>query len=186
MSETRALFDRLVTVHRPDCSLLSSPGSFAATPVPGEAELAAAFGSDASSAYALKARVIFEDLRRIVGQLAGFLILARLTRRHELLDLPEMEQARERWRKSAAALAALAAPSPLSRHRQRLEAAVACCGDVLGQIEALSRPGRSDEALDCAGDRIKDAYRALQSTASDRAGLVMVDFTHACCSCSPQ
>lgn len=186
MSDTRALFDRLVTVHRPDCTLLASAGPFAATPAIAESELARQFGSDAAAAYAVKARVIFEDLRRIVGQLAGFLILARLTRRQEILDLPELELAAERWQRSAAALSELSAPAPLSEHKKRLEAAIRCCGDVLREIEDLARPNRSDQALDRAGDRIKDAYRALQSTASDKAGLVMVDFSNACCNCSPQ
>ncbi len=184
MSDTRALFDRLVTVHRPDCALPGSAGSFVASPVIGEEELARQLGTGAAAAYALQARIVFEDLRRIVGQLAGFLILARLTRRHELLDLPELQLATERWQRSKAALAALSAPAPLSGHKQRLDEAVGCCGEVLCQIEDLASPHRSDRALDLAGDRIKDAYRALQSTASEKSGLVMVDFSHACCNCS--
>lgn len=186
MSEARALFDRLVTMHRPDCELLASAGSFAATPAIDQGTLARDLESDAAGSYAVAARVVFEDLRRIVGQLAGFLILARLTRRRELLDLPEMDAARQRWQKCVAGLSALTVPSPLAEHRRRLEAATICCGEVLAHIEKLGRPDRTEEALDQAGDRIKEAYRALQTTASEKAGLAMVDFSHACCSCGPQ
>ncbi len=68
------LFWRLSESHKPDCPM--SLEGLEPEAVPEPEELALVLGSDAVAHYAKACRPIYEDLRRIIGQLAGLLILA--------------------------------------------------------------------------------------------------------------
>lgn len=183
---SNGFFDRAVTIHRHDCVALAEVESTpSAEALPGISEISGNFESERIGAYAVEARASYEGLRRLVGQLAGFLILARVSGRQDLLDLPELKAARERWLELRQIIRTLTPSGPLAAHKTRLSQSHELSGKVLCQIDMISNPDERDNALDQAGELIKLAYKALQSTSDERAGLMMVDFTQACCSCSP-
>ncbi|MBP8932173.1 MAG: hypothetical protein KBG46_12955 [Paracoccus sp.] len=182
MTNESALFTRLAQTHRPDC-LLSLDGP-PPQPAPDPGELARTLGSDAVAAYASACRPIYEDLRRIIGQCAGLAILARLTSRNEIRDLPELAQCEARWKAAAERLAALPSPGGVAGHRAQLEHAHGFSGLALRTfLEIRGREGL-EAALDLAGLQIKRAYAHLEAASAAKAGLQMVDFTHACCACA--
>ena len=137
MTNESALFTRLAQTHRPDC-LLSLDGP-PPQPAPDPGELARTLGSDAVAAYASACRPIYEDLRRIIGQCAGLAILARLTSRNEIRDLPELAQCEARWKAAAERLGR--AP------RLPLDLAARLCGPVVldgaGGLKPVARRLRS-------------------------------------------
>lgn len=180
----KALFERLAVLHRPDCAALKPAAPAATTPLPDEGEVARLLSSDEAGRYAIAARAIYEDLRRVVGQLAGLLILARLTARRDAGDLPEMTSCRDRLARTQAALAQLAAPGPLGSHRARLCESADLCAAIVKGLERWNPDVPGAEADFAAlNARIRQAYVALESCSSEKAGLQMVDFSHACCSC---
>jgi len=176
------LFTRLAESHKPDC-MLSLEGP-APEVVPDPEVLASVLGSDAAGLYAAACRPIYEDLRRIIGQLAGLLILARLTERSEVTGLAEMERCQARWNDASRRLQALAAPAGLSRHKAQLESAHAFSGDVMRAFSDLRPTANFTAQLDHMSLLIKRAYAHLEAASSQRARLQMVDFSHACCSCA--
>jgi hypothetical protein len=178
----RDLFTRLAATHKPDCILsLDGPTPEA---VPNPDEMARTLGSDAVAAYASACRPVYEDLRRVIGQLAGLLILARLTARTEMADLPEMVLCRARWQDAAERLGLLRAPSGLEGHKAQLDSAHAFSGLVMGTFSDLRRGIDTTPQLDLMSVQIKRAYAHLDAASSTKAGLQMVDFSHACCACA--
>ncbi|MBC7736151.1 MAG: hypothetical protein H7245_02755 [Candidatus Saccharibacteria bacterium] len=176
------LFTRLAATHKPDC-MLSLEGPPPET-VPNPDELARTLGSDTVARYASACRPIYEDLRRVIGQLAGLLILARLTNKTELADLPEMTQCRARWQDAATRLSALSPPSGLLRHKSQLDSAHVFSGLVMETFSHLRRNTDTTPQLDLMSVQIKRAYAHLDAASSTKAGLQMVDFSHACCACA--
>lgn len=178
-----ALFDRLAVLHRPDCSALAHPASTASA-VPDEQTVARILSSDAAGRYAVEARGIYEDMRRLIGQLAGLLILARLTSRRELADLPEISACRSRQMSVETAMLKLVAPGPLARHRAALEESRGLCAAILDALLTW-RPDAigADAEFAAMNEKIRRAYACLESCSSEKARLQMVDFSHACCSC---
>lgn len=176
------LFTRLAATHKPDC-LLSLDG----TPpeaVPDPEELSRTLGSDAVALYARACKPVYEDLRRVIGQLSGLLILARLTKRTEMADLPELAQCRARWQDAAERLGSLTPPSGLQRHKVQLDSALAFSDLVLRTFPELRPSADPTQKLDLMTVQIKRAYAHLEAASAPKAGLHMVDFTHACCACA--
>ena len=175
-------FTRLAAIHKPDCMLsLEGPVPEA---VPDPDVMARTLGSDVIGLYATACRPIYEDLRRIIGQLAGLLILARLTARSEMADLTEMKQCQNRWHEAAQRLGALAAPTALERHKSQLNNAHAFSGLVMRSFPELRATADNTMKLNLMTVQIKRAYAHLEAASSVKAGLQMVDFSHACCSCA--
>ena len=179
---TLDLFTRLAATHKPDC-MLSLQGPLPQA-VPDPETLARTLGSDAVALYARACKPVYEDLRRVIGQLAGLLILARLTARTEMADLPEMQQCRARWRDAEQRLAALEPPIGLPAHKAQLVSAHAFSGQMMQGFSALRPSGDTTPQLDLMSVQIKRAYAHLDAASSTKAGLQMVDFTHACCACA--
>lgn len=178
------LFVRLAQTHKPDCHMsLDGPPPEA---VPDPEEMARTLGSDVVARYAASCRPIYEDLRRVIGQVSGLLILARLTSRTEMADLNEMHLCRARWREAAERLATLEAPTGLSQHKLQLTSAHRFSGEAINAFAGLRGGMDNSTELDRMGIQIKRAYAHLEAASSSRAGLQMVDFTHACCSCAHQ
>lgn len=176
------LFARLSESHKPDCILsLEGPAPEA---VPDPETLGRTLGSDAAALYARACHPIYENLRRIIGQLAGLLILARLSGRSEMSDLAEMERCQARWKDTSDRLQALVAPVGLSRHRTQLECAHAFAGEVMRSFLDLRPTADNAAGLDRMSLQIKRAYAHLDAASSRKAKLQMVDFSHACCSCA--
>lgn len=180
MSDKR-LFMRLAAVHKLDCAMVFDGPEPELVLNP--EELARTLGSDELGRYAEACKPVYEDLRRIVGQLAGLSILSRLTQSKDVADLKELDNCRERWARTADRLGALSTPTGADRHRRQLDASHHFSGLALRTFsEAVSGSADSD-----ANDRldllIKRAYAHLAAASVDRAGLQMVDFANACCSC---
>lgn len=181
----RALFERAVTLHREDCSALAEPARFTASAVaPPDASDAAL--ADHVVAYRLGAGKAYEAFRRLIGQLAGLLILVQASGRREVLDLPDLPIADERWREAGDALAALDAPGGLSAHKAKLDATWKHIGAGLRHFRRFGEIGGGEPALAIASNEINAAYQALRSASDMEAGLSMVDFSQACCSCMVQ
>lgn len=176
-----ALFNRLASVHRPDCSLFAD-GPLP-VPVAGPDELAPLLGSDAAARYASACRPVFEDLRRVVGQLAGLMILAQLTESSEVASLAELESCRCRWIEAGERIKVLTAPDALAPHRGQIVAAHSFSGLALGTFSELLPRGDNEEAFDAISRHVRRAYAHLSAATAERAGLAMVDLSHACCSC---
>lgn len=178
-----ALFERLAVLHRPDCAALGAPGPVAAEDLPDAEAVARVLGSEAAGRYGMAARDIYEDLRRVVGQLAGFLILVRLTERPDLPDLADFKACAARWRRAGEGLAGLTPPGPLAGHRDALALSHRLCGQLLETLPGWSRSLEREAAFERMSAAIRGAYSALQAASSERAGLRMVDLSHACCTC---
>jgi hypothetical protein len=176
------LFTRLAATHKPDC-LLSLEGPLPDA-VPDPEALGQVLGSDAVAAYAAACRPIYEDLRRVIGQLSGLLILVQLTARKDVLDLPELTQCRARWDEARQRLAVLKPPQSVVRHKLQLDSAHGFCGQVITSLAGLGRDGEMAAQVDLMTVQIKRAYAHLEAASAPKAGLQMVDFTHACCACA--
>lgn len=179
MVDQTQLFTRLVQTHKPDC-ILSLDGP---DPVPASSpeELARTLGSDALGRYAAACRPIYEDLRRVIGQLSGLAILARVSTHRDLADLPELNRCEERLKTTAERLESLYGPSGTERHKQQLEAAFSFSRLAMGTFSSFRRTTPVEEVLDKAEIAIKRAYAHLRAASSSRAELEMVDFSNACC-----
>ncbi|WP_377297116.1 hypothetical protein [Rhizobium sp. SGZ-381] len=178
---TNDLFMRLATVHKPDCVAIAEGP--APEPVADPATLAVTLGSDALARYAGDCQPIYENLRRVIGQISGLMILARLTGHIEVADLPELAACQARWNDADERTAALAAPQAAQPHREQLVAACLFSGLALKTFSALGQRADNDAAFDRMVGLTKRAYAHLSAASTEKAGLNMVDFTHACCSC---
>ncbi|OYU19347.1 MAG: hypothetical protein CFE34_05725 [Rhodobacteraceae bacterium PARR1] len=176
------LFTRLAATHKPDC-LLSLDGPLPQA-VPNPDELSRTLGSDTVARYAQDCRPIYEDLRRVIGQLSGLLILARLTAKSDIADLPEAAQCRARWVEAGQRLGCLNAPAAVQGHKAQLDSAHSFCGQILAQVPQLRRGPEAETQFDRMTVQIKRAYAHLEAASAPKAGLQMVDFTHACCACT--
>jgi hypothetical protein len=180
----KRFFERAVTVHRYDCELIASPPSDAEG---GEARQAIENDPAAGETvvrYVVASRPVYDGLRRLIGQVAGLLVLAEAGGRRDVLDLPDVPAARERWAEVEQRLRALQAPSGLEAHLERLATAHAMLGEVLDDFGQARLQRDWQRHLERAGDRIKHAYAWLQAASEPRAGMTPVDFNHACCSCA--
>jgi hypothetical protein len=177
-SEGRLLLDRVVTLHRSDCDLLKADIA-RDEGMPEEIEIS----NEQVLAYSVSVRREYDALKRIIGQLSGFLVLAQTSQQKQIFDLPSLQTAREHWSASADAIESIKAPGRLKPHLDVLRRAsrlIRACLDDLERIEAIRQA--FDFSLPI--ERLKAAYQLLQAASDSRAGMTMVDFRHACCSCA--
>jgi hypothetical protein len=133
-------------------------------------------------AYAVAARRVYSELRRLVGQIAGLLILAQASNRREALDLPALAGANELWQATPELFERLSPPRRLDVHLYRLKSAHALLGDCLSSLRSIAlRDGGVD--LTDALAKLSQAYSHLQLASEPRVGMSMVDFSAACCNC---
>lgn len=178
-------FERAVTIHRFDCEAVAETGAaITDNDRADEAVLAREMREEATIRYAVAARPPYDGMRRAIGHLAGLLILVEAGGRRDVLDLPETAAARERWHELQDMLAALAAPPGQAAHLSHLRHAHAAIGLVLDGFDAARGERDWRRRIDEAGCRIKEAYAHLQRASEPRAGMAMIDFNHACCSCA--
>lgn len=179
-------FERAVTVHRYDCEAVSGAGG---EPADGEqghdnASLALAMPDESIIRYTIAARPLYDGVRRLIGQVAGLLVLVEAGGRRDVLDLPDLVIARERWHELREMLRTLGVPRGFERHFGHIERAHAGIGDVLDGFDAARRERDWQRRFDGAAEAIKSAYSSLQAASEPGAGMTMVDFNHACCSCA--
>src|SRR4051812_15022069 len=106
--EGRRLLDRVVTIHRSDCESLKADVS-TDDGMPDEIGIS----KDKNLAYSVLVRREYDALKRVIGQLSGFLVLAQTSQQKQIFDLPSLQTAREHWSASAGAIEAIKAPSHL-------------------------------------------------------------------------
>jgi hypothetical protein len=133
-------------------------------------------------AYAVGARRVYSELRRLVGQVAGLLILAQASNRREAFDLPTLAAANELWLSAPEQMARLRAPSRLDANLYHLKSAHRLLGDCLSSLKATRLNDDRIDLTNALADLAK-AYSHLQSASEPRVGMTMVDFTSACCNC---
>lgn len=181
-----AFFERAVTVHRYDCEAVANAGGgpTAEQNVPDDGWPARSVPDEAIIRYTVAARPLYDGMRRLIGQVAGLLVLVQAGGRRDVLDLPDLVIARERWRELRETLRDLGMPRGVERHFGYLERAHAAIGEVLDGFDAARRERDWQRRLDEAAERIKSAHASLQAASEPRAGMTMVDFNHACCSCA--
>ncbi|MDF3838251.1 hypothetical protein P3W85_35765 [Cupriavidus basilensis] len=135
-------------------------------------------------AYALAVRPLYDNLGRLIGQLAGLFLLAQVSGRFDR-DFEAVTTPIERARECSDAIRSIAAPKGASRRHWALCRAMSLVGEVTDQF-ASTTYGQEHvrEQVSAWTDQLKRA-NALVRLASDASlGLNPVDFSQACCCCS--
>ncbi|KAB2692764.1 hypothetical protein F9K79_22300 [Ochrobactrum sp. Kaboul] len=172
-------FERLAVLHRPDCAALDLMAPAATADEDALPDLQ----RDESINYAMEVRPIYEVLRRVVGQIAGLLILAQITRRHEVLELPELAACEARCSEASERLKALSASAGAGAHFRVLDTSHKLCRAILDSFPQWRRSPDPDAEFGLMEERLRAAYRYLTAGSWEKGGLSMVDFRNACCSC---
>jgi hypothetical protein len=133
--------------------------------------------------YAQQLRPCYDRLGRIIGQLAGLLILARLGGRFET-DWTAVKRVVDQTRHIEVELHAVRVPAVAARHHAFVARAFETVASVTRDFDAiLHRPPRLQERLDDWTRELKRAGAMLSAAAVERLGLMPIDFSQACCSC---
>ena len=176
-SRAFSLLDQAAAVHQWHCASLAAPVEDQ------PAEVNPCETDEAVMRYGLGARAIYGDIKRVVAQAGGLLILAQASARRDAFDMPSLSHAEDLCRDASDRLAGLSAPGRLAAHHDRLTEAASIAMACLRQIRSVRLDADRDPALGAASSLLSRAYAVLQSTSDSRFGMMMVDFRHACCSC---
>lgn len=167
-----------VRMHGVDCDLFDLPCA------PGDWMAGIQTDRDELIRYAQALRPSYDRLGRIIGQLAGLFILARLSGQFTA-DWAAVARVVEQVGHTEPELRAVRVPSVAARHHAYL---VHAFDKVAGVTRAFDRtlhePGRLHERLDAWTRELKLAGAMLSGAAVERLGLMPVDFSQACCSCA--
>jgi hypothetical protein len=174
---TWSLLDQAATVHHWDCDSLGASDDG----LPVEADPSRT--DEAVMRYGLAARAIYSDLKRVIAQAGGLLILLQASLRRDALDLPSLDQAEDLSAAVAERLAQLSAPGRLAPHRDRLAEAARLAALCLDRIRATRLGAHGEPEVAAASTAVTQAYAALRGASDSRFGMVMVDVRHACCNC---
>ena len=184
MTKQTQLFMRLAQSHKPEC-VLSFGGPRPET-VALPDELAVTLGSDEVARYAAACRPVYEDLRRIIGQISGLVILAQLTEQRQITDLPEYTACEARATQAEDRLGMLKTPHGTEAHKVQLDAAMQFSRLALRTFSQARGGEAFASDLDRTGLLIKRAYIHLRAASAAKAGLEMIDLSQACCCCGQQ
>ncbi len=132
--------------------------------------------------YSLALEHVFGNMRALLGQIAGLLILVQSRLQRDAPDLPDLAVARERCAETLQHLHTLKIPEARAVDGPRLKEAFGLILSSLSIISEIRKP-RIDEGVIEASRRLREAYTLMQSICDHRIGLTMVDTTDACCSC---
>lgn len=171
------LVDRGFAVHALGCDLLDLP----AAPADWLADITS--DSDELIRYAEALRPGYDRLGRIIGQLAGLFILARLGSRFEA-DWPAVASVVEQGRHAEADLHAVQAPAVAARHHAYVLEALRKVMEVVHGFDTWL-PARQPlrDRLDGWTRELQLAGTMLSGAAAESLGLMPVDFSQACCNC---
>lgn len=172
---SRAMLDRAATVHRPDCPALAD------VPVP-PAEDTCDDTWMAAEAGALLRRP-YDALRRLIGQVAGLLVLAQASGERAVFDLTALRIAQDQWKEVGAGLADITASRHLHRQLEAMRGAVRLVGACLSALDSRGA-GSGAPDVSVALARVSSAYQLLQTVSEPKLGLAMVDFRQSCCNCA--
>jgi hypothetical protein len=137
---------------------------------------------DLTVTYVLAARLHFENLRQIAGQLAGLLVLAATGARSAAPDHPLLHSAESLFQESIDGIRRTRTTDRALHHHQHLTLAAAALETALSAArDHLGRPdGRTDD-LDPIMIPLRVGYSHLQHAANSLPGFEMVAFEQGCC-----
>ena len=176
-SRSWSLLDQAASVHRWDCE------SFGMGEVGPPVEVDPSQTDERVMRYGLAARAIYADLKRVIAQAGGLLILMQASLRRDPLDLPSLGHAEDLCRVATDRLASLQAPGRLAAHHERLSEVARLAALCLERIRASALDDNGAPDVSVAATALSQAYTVLQSTSDSRFGMAMVDFRYACCNC---
>jgi hypothetical protein len=145
-------------------------------------DLIGAAGDERIIAYSLSVEGVFGNLRALLGQISGLLILIQSKLQRDAADLPDLVVARERWTETADQLARLNIPEARAGDGPKLKEAAQHINDAL-MVIAEMRKSRTEGGVDQASKHLRAAYQLMQSICDHRIGLTMIDTSDSCCSC---
>lgn len=164
-------------LHGADCDLLDLP----AAPVDWLADITT--NHDALIRYALGLRPGYERMGRIVGQLAGLLILARLGKRFES-DWPMATSVVEQTQQLDGELHSVWVPVFARQHHRYILQALQRVQKVVNAFDQHLPTGDLLCAqLDGWTRELKLAGAMLSGGAVEALGIMPLDFSQACCNC---
>lgn len=134
-------------------------------------------------AYGLEVRSVYNSLKRLVGQLAGLMLMLEATKRREVFDLPSLAIAVERFDEVRQRMAKMRVPQRGERHFAQIRAASKLIEMGLATLQDRANAVRVGEASSGI-DYLSRAYRHLQSASEDKFSMTMVDFKNSCCGCN--
>lgn len=175
------LFTRLAETHRPDCNLLIN--TFSAVRFIDQEVQIEKIKAEKTIYYLLQCKPIYHNLKRIIGQLSGLAILAQLTKKIDVADLPELASCKETWNELSEQLKLMKEPSSYTLHKKQLETSHVFLGQAMRTFSGLKRYQSNDRVFSKLAGKIKHAYEHSSLASSQKTGLQMIDFSHACCSC---
>lgn len=177
LGQIRDLASSAPTLHGADCDLLDLP----AAPVDWLADITT--NHDALIRYALGLRPGYERMGRIVGQLAGLLILARLGRRFEP-DWPMAASVVEQAQQLDDELHSVWVPVVARQHYRYILQALLRVQKV---VHAFDQRLPTDDLLCAQLDgwtrELKLVGAMLSGSAVEALGIMPLDFSQACCNC---
>ncbi len=176
----RSVIDRKPVIHRPNCPTLEPQPNAVALP---DADALTGQASEDAIRYGLSVRPHYETLKRSLGQISGFLILAYGSPKSDALDIEAVTAAREQFFEARDGLHGLRPPAVGAAHYCTLLDAAEL---LEGAFALLDHKGfrQSDDKRAEVAQRMKRVHRLILSTSDDRFAMTMVDFTHACCNCA--
>jgi hypothetical protein len=133
--------------------------------------------SDRTVAYVIATQPVFDDLRQVVAQLAGLLVLAATGSKDSAPDHPMLSASKLVLAKAADGVKRIAVPAAdrVRLHHRELVEATAALEDAMTSasawpidVDAVMRP-------------LRVAYAHLQHAASVLPGFRIVSFEQACC-----
>jgi hypothetical protein len=155
------------------CFSAHSPLLFALGPMPTALD-------DATVAYVIASRPVFEDLRLVAAQLAGLLVLAATGSRDARPDHPMLAAAERLFEQTRERVERTAATARARPHLDRLLQAANALDIALPAARALlTATTRAD--FDRVLIPLRDGYNQLQQAARMLPGFRMVAFEQGCC-----
>ena len=134
--------------------------------------------------YALEVRPCYDRINRIVGQLAGLFILAQARGRFEA-DFESSTAALRQIEEVHDALSSIRPPAAAQRHHKQLCLALGEVSSVSAQFgRSLPTPEATRASISAWTLTLKQASARVRATSAVELGLMPVDMSQACCSCS--
>jgi hypothetical protein len=131
--------------------------------------------------YVLGAKQVHSELGRLIGQVAGLLILANGTKGETQRDGSMRVGARSAWLEAKDHLKRLSPSRHFRVHLLHLVNAHALIGICLDALEA-KQPLAEQIPQKATMQALSDSYEQLQSASLPRFGITMIDLNQACCS----
>jgi hypothetical protein len=131
-------------------------------------------------AYVLDFQRSYSALRRLVGLVAGMLLLAQRRGKTDAVDWSTIGGARETWKEAESNIRKLQPPPSVEgslHHLERAHQLIGSCLDALASPEMIANETSFQLGLRNAAE----SYRHLQCASLPGLGITMVDFSHGCC-----